>query len=187
MAEAFTNKLVRAAGIVSTTDSTAAIGANATAITNIQTANLHVGDLVVNQNFRAGAKIRTITNSSSVVVDRASTNTSATTSQIVKFLGVTTAFTSAAATKSILIGGTFSNLTQNDINVYVEVVDQSLATGPIGVSSVQLASDIPIPSGSSFVISEAGKTVLEANDQVTVYCDTESAVDVTLAILSGVS
>ena len=78
-------------------------------------------------------------------------------------------------------------MTQNDINVYVEVVDQSLATGPIGVSSVQLASDIPIPSGSSFVISEAGKTVLEANDQVTVYCDTESAVDVTLAILSGVS
>ena len=92
MAEAFTNKLVRAAGIVSTTDSTAAIGANATAITNIQTANLHVGDLVVNQNFRAGAKIREITNSSAVVVDRASTNTSATTSQIVKFLGVTTAF-----------------------------------------------------------------------------------------------
>ena len=187
MAEAFTNKLVRAAGIVSTTDSTAAIGANATAITNIQTANLHVGDLVVNQNFRAGAKIHSITNSTSVLVDRSSTNTSATTNQIVKFLGVTTAFTSAAATKSILIGGTFANLTNNDVNVFVEVVDQSLATGPIGVSSVQLASDIPIPSGSSFVISEAGKTVLEANDQITVYCDTANAVDVTLAILSGVS
>ena len=187
MAESFTNKIVRAAGIVSTTDAGAAIGAGASAITNIQTADLNVGDLVVNQNFRSGAKIHSITNSTSVLVDRSSTNTSATTNQIVKFLGVTTAFTSAAATKSILIGGTFSNLTQNDINVYVEVVDQSLATGPIGVSSVQLASDIPIPSGSSFVISEAGKTVLEANDQVTVYCDTESAVDVTLAILSGVS
>ena len=187
MAEAFTNKLVRAAGIVSTTDSTAAIGANATAITNIQTANLHVGDLVVSQHFRAGAKIREITNSTAVVVDRASTNTSATTSQIVKFLGVTTAYTSPAATKSILIGGTFANLTQNDINIYVEVVDQSLATGPIGVSSAQLASDIPIPNGSSFVISEAGKTVLEQNDQVKIYCDTANAVDVTLAILSGVS
>ena len=89
--------------------------------------------------------------------------------------------------RSILIGGTFSNLTQNDINVYVEVVDQSAATGPIGVSSVQLASDIPIPNGSSFVISEAGKTILEAFDQVTVYCDTADAVDVNLAILSGVS
>ena len=181
------NKIVRAAGIVSTTDAGASIGAGASAITNIQTADLNVGDLVVNQNFRSGAKIHSITNATSVLVDRSSVNTSATTNQIVKFLGVTTAFTSAAATKSILIGGTFSNLTQNDINVYVEVVDQSLATGPIGVSSVQLASDIPIPSGSSFVISEAGKTVLEANDQVTVYCDTESAVDVTLAILSGVS
>jgi len=178
---------VRAAGIVSTTDAGAAIGAGASAITSINTADLNVGDLVVNQHFRAGAKIYSITNSTSLLFDRSSTNTAAATNQIVKFLGVTTAFTSAAATKSILIGGTFSNLTQNDINVYVEVVDQSLATGPIGVSSVQLASDIPIPSGSSFVISEAGKTVLEANDQVTVYCDTESAVDVTLAILSGVS
>ena len=185
MAEAFTNKLVRAAGIVSTTDSTAAIGANATAITNIQTANLHVGDLVVNQNFRAGAKIRTIANSTSVVVDRASTNTSATTSQIVKFLGVTTAFTSSGTEKSILIGGTFANLTENDINVSVEIFDNS-AAGTANSTSL-LASDIPIPNGSSFVISEAGKTVLEANDQITIYCDTANAVDVTLAILSGVS
>ena len=185
MAEAFTNKLVRAAGIVSTTDSTAAIGANATAITNIQTANLHVGDLVVNQNFRAGAKIRTITNSTSVVVDRASTNTSATTSQIVKFLGVTTAFTSSGTEKSILIGGTFANLTENDINVSVEIFDNS-AAGTANSTSL-LASDIPIPNGSSFVISEAGKTVLEQNDQVKIYCDTANAVDVTLAILSGVS
>ena len=185
MAEAFTNKLVRAAGIVSTTDSTAAIGANATAITNIQTANLHVGDLVVNQNFRAGAKIREITNSTAVVVDRASTNTSATTSQIVKFLGVTTAFTSSGTEKSILIGGTFANLTENDINVSVEIFDNS-AAGTANSTSL-LASDIPIPSGSSFVISEAGKTVLEQNDQVKIYCDTANAVDVTLAILSGVS
>jgi len=185
MAEAFTNKLVRAAGIVSTTDSTAAIGANATAITNIQTANLHVGDLVVNQNFRAGAKIRTITNSTSVVVDRASTNTAAASDQIVKFLGVTTAFTSSGTEKSILIGGTFANLTENDINVSVEIFDNS-AAGTANSTSL-LASDIPIPSGSSFVISEAGKTVLEQNDQVKIYCDVANAVDVTLAILSGVS
>ena len=186
MAEAFTNKIVRAVGIVSTF-STASIGVGASAITSIETTHLNVGDLVVNQHFRSGAKIYSITNATSLLVDRTSTNTAAATGQIVKFLGVTTAFTSAAATKSILIGGTFANLTNNDVNVFVEVVDQSLATGPIGVSSVQLASDIPIPSGSSFVISEAGKTVLEANDQITVYCDTANAVDVTLAILSGVS
>ena len=187
MAESFTNKIVRAAGIVSTTSAGAAIGAGASAITSIQTADLNVGDLVVNQNFRSGAKIHSITNSTSLLVDRSSVNTAAATGQIVKFLGVTTAYSSPAATKSILIGGTFSNLTQNDVNVYVEVVDQSLATGPIGVSSVQLASDIPIPNGSSFVISEAGKTILEAFDQITVYCDTADAVDVNLAILSGVS
>ena len=187
MAESFTNKIVRAAGIVSTTDAGAAIGAGASAITSIQTADLNVGDLVVNQHFRSGAKIHSITNSTSLLGDRSSVNTAAATGQRVKFLGVTTAYTSPAATKSILIGGTFSNLTQNDVNVYVEVVDQSLATGPIGVSSVQLASDIPIPNGSSFVISEAGKTILEALDQVTIYCDTANAVDVNLAILSGVS
>lgn len=187
MAESFTNKIVRAAGIVSTTDAGAAIGAGASAITSIQTADLNVGDLVVNQHFRSGAKIHSITNGTSLLVDRSSVNTAAATGQIVKFLGVTTAYTSPAATKSILIGGTFSNLTNNDVNVYVEVVDQSLATGPIGVSSVQLASDIPIPNGSSFVISEAGKTILEAFDQITVYCDTADAVDVNLAILSGVS
>ena len=187
MAESFTNKIVRAAGIVSTTDAGAAIGAGASAITSIQTADLNVGDLVVNQNFRSGAKIHSITNATSLLVDRSSTNTAAATNQTVKFLGVTTAYTSPAATKSILIGGTFANLTHNDINIYVEVVDQSLATGPIGVSSAQLASDIPIPNGSSFVISEAGKTILEAFDQITVYCDTADAVDVNLAILSGVS
>ena len=187
MAEAFTNKIVRAVGIVSTF-STASIGVGASAITSIETTHLNVGDLVVNQHFRSGAKIYSITNSTSLLVDRTSTNTSAATNQIVKVLGVTTAFTASGTEKSILIGGTFANLTENDVNIYVEIVDQSLAVaGAAGISSVQLASDIPIPNGSSFVISEAGKTVLEQNDQVTVYCDTANAVDVTLAILSGVS
>ena len=187
MAEAFTNKIVRAVGIVSTF-STASIGVGASAITSIETTHLNVGDLVVNQHFRSGAKIYSITNATSLLVDRTSTNTAAATNQIVKVLGVTTAFTASGTEKSILIGGTFANLTENDVNIYVEIVDQSLAVaGAAGISSVQLVSDIPIPNGSSFVISEAGKTVLEQNDQVTVYCDTANAVDVTLAILSGVS
>ena len=185
MAEAFSNKLTRAAGIV-TTSSSGAVGINSTWITGISTVGVAVSDLIDNTNFIAGTKISSI-GIGTVVADRASTNTAAATAQVFNFLGMTTAYTSAAATKSILIGGTFSNLTQNDINIYVEVVDQSAATGPIGVSSVQLASDIPIPNGSSFVISEAGKTILEAFDQVTVYCDTADAVDVNLAILSGVS
>ena len=184
MAEAFTNKIVRAVGIVSSF-STASIGAGASAITSIETAHLNVGDLVVNQHFRSGAKIYSITNATSLLVDRTSTNTAAATNQIVKVLGVTTAFTASGTEKSILIGGTFANLTENDINVSVEIFDNS-AAGTANSTSL-LASDIPIPNGSSFVISEAGKTVLEQNDQVTIYCDTANAVDVTLAILSGVS
>ncbi len=186
MAESFTNKIVRAAGIVSTTDAGAAIGAGASTITSIQTADLNVGDLVVNQNFRAGAKITGFSTAAGyITVDRNSTNTAAVTGQIVSSLGVTTCFAASALSKSILIGGTFSNLTENSIQIYVEVTDNS-AAGTAHSTSL-LASDIPVPSGSSFVISEAGKTVIEQSDQVRVYCDTANAVDVNLAILSGVS
>ena len=94
MAEAFTNKIVRAVGIVSTF-STASIGAGSSTITSIETTHLNVGDLVVNQHFRSGAKIYSITNATSLLVDRTSTNTSAATNQIVKVLGVTTAFTAS--------------------------------------------------------------------------------------------
>ena len=50
-----------------------------------------------------------------------------------------------------------------------------------------IAQKIPVPSGSSFVISDAGKTLLEENDVVKVYCDTANAIDVNLSILTGVS
>ena len=49
----------------------------------------------------------------------------------------------------------------------------------------QLASKIPVPTGSSFVISDAGKTVLEGDDELRVYCDVENAIDVNLSILKG--
>ena len=181
MAESFTNKIVRAAGIVSTTDAGASIGAGASAITSIQTADLNVGDLVVNQHFRAGAKIHSITNATSLLVDRSSTNTAAATGQIVKFLGVTTAYTSPAATKSILIGGTFANNTANSVNLTVTVYDNSAEV------ESQLAAKIPVPTGSSFVISDAGKTVLESQDGVRVFCDSAGAIDVNLSVLTGVS
>jgi hypothetical protein len=78
-----------------------------------------------------------------------------------------------------LIGGTFSNLTNNNVNITVEIVT--------GVTSTTIANDIPVPSGSSFVISDAGKTVLAGGDIVNIYCDTENAIDVTLGVLQGVS
>ncbi|ASR76075.1 hypothetical protein HOR89_gp264 [Synechococcus phage Bellamy] len=179
MAEAFSNKLTRAAGIV-TTSSSGAIGITSTIITGISTVGVAVSDMVVNSNFIAGTKVTEI-GASAVTVDRTSTNTSSTTSQNVKFLGPTTAYTSASATKSILIGGTFANNTDNSVNLTVEVRDQSTAV------SVSIASKIPVPAGSSFVISDVGKTLLEGTDEIVVYCDSANAIDANLSILTGVN
>tara|TARA_B100000287_G_C20293547_1_gene646903 strand:+ start:86 stop:646 length:561 start_codon:yes stop_codon:yes gene_type:complete len=186
MAESFSNSLKRAVGITSTTSAVAHFAAGTNVVGGINTTGITTGNLVVNQHFRAGAKVTGFsTGTGYITVDRNSTNTTAVTGQIVSLLGVTTCYTSSATDKSILIGGTFANLTESNINVYVEIYDNS-AAGTAHSTSL-LASDIPIPNGSSFVISEAGKTVIEQDDQVRVYCDTASAVDVNLAILSGVS
>ena len=179
MAEAFSNKLTRAAGIV-TSSTGGSIGITTNIITSISTVGVAVSDLVVNSNFIAGSKV-TVIGVSSVTVDRDSTNTAATSSQSVKFLGPTTAYTSASATKSILIGGTFANNTDNSVNLTVEVRDQSTAV------SVSIASKIPVPAGSSFVISDVGKTLLEGTDEVVIYCDSANAIDANLSILTGVN
>ena len=179
MAEAFSNKLTRAAGIVSTSSS-GAVGVTSTWITGISTVGVAVSDLIDNQNFIAGTKVESI-GIGTVYSDRASTNEAAASGQTFKFLGMTTAYTSAAATKSILIGGTFANLTANSVNLTVEVYDSSADVTGI------LAGSIPVPTGSSFVISDAGKSVLEATDEVRVYCTSTNAIDVNLSILTGVS
>ena len=177
MAELFVNALAKSAGIV-TTSSNGTIGANATTITGISTVGVGVGYLIDNQHFRGGAKVSAL-GASQVTVDKTSTNTASAANQNVKFLGPTTSYASPASTKSILIGGTFSNLTTNNVNITVEIVT--------GVTSTTIANDIPVPSGSSFVISDAGKTVLAGGDVVNIYCDTENAIDVTLGVLQGVS
>ena len=179
MAESFSNSLTRAVGIV-TSSSNASIGIGLTWMSGISTAHVAINDLVDNANFIAGTKV-TLVGVSSVQLDRASTNTVAATASNVSFLGPTTSYTSASATKSILIGGTFANNTANSVNLTVTVYDNTAAV------ESQLASKIPVPTGSSFVISDAGKTVLEGDDEVRVYCDTENAIDVNLSILKGVS
>ena len=63
----------------------------------------------------------------------------------------------------------------------VELFDSSTAT------SAQLVGRVPVPSGSSFVLSDSGKTVIELNDEVRVFCNTADAIDVSLAILEGVN
>ena len=179
MAESFSNSLTRAVGIV-TSSSNASIGIGLTWMSGISTAHVAINDLVDNSNFIAGTKV-TLVGVSSVQLDRASTNTTAATASNVSFLGPTTSFTSGSGEKSILIGGTFANNTANSVNLTVSVYDNSTTT------ESQIASKIPVPTGSSFVISDAGKTVLEGSDEIRVYCDTDSAIDVNLSILKGVS
>jgi len=178
MAEAFSNKVTRAAGIVSTS-SEGAVGILTNLITGISTVDVAVNDLVDNGQFILGTKVSSV-GASQVVCDRDSTNTSAVTSQSVKFLGPTTAYTSTS-TKSILVGGTFANNTGSSVNLTVQVFDNSAST------EVGLAANIPVPNGSSFVISDTGKTVLESSDEIRIYCDTANAIDATLSILTGVS
>ena len=179
MAESFSNKLTRAAGI-ETSSSAGSIGITTNLITGISTGGVSVNDLIVSQHYIAGTRVSTI-GVGQVVADRDSTNTASTTNQIVKFLGVTTAFTASATEKSVLIGGTFANNTNNRVELTVELFDNSESVG------VAIASKIPVPAGSSFVISDTGKTILEANDQIRIYCDTANAIDASLSILSGVS
>lgn len=175
MAESFTNQLTSAAGIV-TTSNNGSIGVSTTLITGISTNGVSVGDMVKSTFFRGAAKVSVI-GAGQVNLDKTSTNTTSKTGQTVSFMGKSTAFT--ATEKSILVGGTFANLTENTIHVNVEV--------GIGNTFALIAHDIPIPQGSSFVISDAGKTILRANEVINLYCDTASAVDSSLSILSGVT
>ena len=178
MAEAFSNKVQRAAGIVSTSTG-GAVGILTNLITGISTVDVHINDVVDNQHFLLGTKI-TAVGVASVTCDRDSTNTAAATAQNVSFLGPTTAYTSTS-TKSILVGGTFANNTTQSVNLTVTVWDNSAST------EVSIAGNIPVPNGSSFVITDAGKTVLESSDEIRLYCDTKNAIDATLSILTGVS
>ena len=181
MAEAFSNKLARAVGVVSTS-SAGTVGVTTNLITGVSTTGLNVGDLVDNLHYIAGTKVLNFgTATSQVVCDRDSTNTASASSQNVKFLAANSVYQSPNGVKSILIGGTFANNTNNQVNLTVSVYDDS------SNSEAAIAQKIPVPNGSSFVISDAGKTLLESNDVVKVYCDTDNAIDVNLSILTGVS
>ena len=183
MAEVFSNSITRAVGII-TSYSGSTIGASGTSITVTANTGIGVSDLVDNTNFIAGTKVAQI-DGTTIYTDFNSTNTASASSQVVKFLGPTTAYTSPAATKSILIGGTFANNTESSVNLTIEVYDSSV--GVTSTGSAAIASKIPVPTGSSFVISDAGKTLLEASDELRVYCDSVDGIDVNLSILQGVS
>lgn len=176
MAETFTNAFKRAVGVV-TTSSAGVIGITSTIITGISTGAVSVGNLVDNGNFIGGTKV-TVIGASQVTVDTTSTNTASTSSQTVNFLGLTTAFTSTGQ-KSILIGGTLANNTTNQVAATVQISS--------GSTSYNLLYKVPVPAGSSVVISDAGKTLLLSADEIRVASSVASSLDVSLSILQGVS
>jgi hypothetical protein len=177
MAESFVNAQSRACGVV-TTNSAGAIGVTTNIITGISTVGISSGYLVENSNYIYGTRVDRV-DVSKVYCNRDSTNTSAATDQSVKFLGLTSTYT--AASKSILIGGTFANNTESAVNIWIELHDSSSNT------ITGIGQKIPVPTGSSFVLTDAGKTVLETSDSVRIYCDTANGIDATLSILKGVS
>lgn len=176
MAESFTNALKRSVGVV-TTSSSGSIGITSTIITGISTAGVAVGYLVDNGNFIGGSRVSVI-GAGQVTVDSTSTNTTATSSQSVSFVGLTTIYASTGQ-KSILIGGTLANNTTNQVSATVQVAS--------GSTSYNLLYKVPVPAGSSVVISDAGKTLLNASDEVRVGSSVANSLDVTLAILQGVA
>jgi hypothetical protein len=178
MAEAFSNKLARAVGVVNSSTG-GSIGITTNLITGISTTGVTVADLVDTGNYIAGTKVSSI-GAGQVVVDRDSTNTAAISGQNVKFLTPHTLYTSTGL-KTILIGGTFANNTNNQVGLTVEVTDTSTST------TAAIASKIPVPAGSSFVISDTGKTLLESGDFIKIYCDTANAIDANISILTGVN
>ena len=141
MAESFVNSTTRAVGVV-TSSSAGAVGVQTNLITGISTTNVTVGDIVDNSNYIAGTKVSSI-GVNSTTVDRDSTNTTAATSQTVKYLGLTTAYTSASGTKSIIIGGTFANNTTSEVELTIHLYDNSASLTPAIVSKV------PVPNGTT--------------------------------------
>tara|TARA_Y100001937_G_scaffold115437_1_gene166214 strand:- start:15 stop:548 length:534 start_codon:yes stop_codon:yes gene_type:complete len=177
MSEQFSNSLTRTAGELVTKTGCTITAGSADIVVSANT-DLYIGQLVDHGGFIAGTKVTNIVGTT-VTVD--STSSSSGSSQSVKFLGVTTAFASPSSTKSILIGGTFANNTNSQVNLTIEILDTSE-----GVTAA-LASKIPVPTGSSFVISDAGKTILEGQDEIHIYVDGNNAIDANLSILTGVN
>ena len=176
MAESFNKAVKRSVGIV-TANSSGVISTTTTTISGISTAGVAIGDFVLNNNFRIGAKVLSV-GTGAVTMSEASVNTAYAAGQQVDFSRPVDVLT--ASEKNIIIGGTLSNLTNAQISATVVVSTSDNI-------DVMLLADIPVPSGSSVVISDAGKTVLGAGDTVRVFSNTNNSLDVNFSFLTGVN
>lgn len=175
MAESFTNAFIRAAGSV--VSHVADISSSTSTISGISTTGVTVGDLVDTPAFIGGTKVLSI-GANSVVVDTTSTNQVLFNSQTVRFVGVSTVYTSTGV-KSILVGGTVSNNTTNQVAATVQISS--------GSTTYNFLYKVPVPSGSSLILSDAGKIVLGSGDSILIASDLDNSLDVALSVLTGVS
>ena len=95
-------------------------------------------------------------------------------------VGVSTVgiYTAPAATTTVVIGITLSNVSGSGVNVGVAVSRTSTTQ-----DDVNLLKNAPIPQGSSLEFMGGNKVVLETNDQINVNSDTNSSVDAALTIM----
>ena len=95
-------------------------------------------------------------------------------------VGVTTVgiYTAPAATTTVVIGITLSNVSGSGVNVGVAVSRTSDTK-----DDVSLLKNAPIPQGSSLEFMGGNKVVLETNDQINVDSDTNNSVDAALTIM----
>ena len=177
MAESFANKSQRRVG-VTTTVRTASIGVATDRITNISTFNVNPGALVDANQFIGGTRVLAVNVASnfgvggSITVDSTSNNVAAATTQTVGFNSVTE--------KSILVAGTLANNTSDQLKASVILSQHNN-------EHINIVHDVPIPAGSSLVLSDAGKLVVGIGSTVSVSVNTNSGVDVALSFLRGVT
>ena len=87
-----------------------------------------------------------------------------------------TVYTAPAATTTIVLGLTLSNISANTIYSTVGITN---ADG----DDVNFLKNIPIPTGSAIEVMSGNKIVLEAGDTITVASDTANSLDTTLSIM----
>jgi hypothetical protein len=82
--------------------------------------------------------------------------------------------------KTILVAGTFANNTNSQVRA-------SLILSQANNEHVNIVHNVPIPEGSSLVISDAGKVVVGIGSTLSVAVNGNQAVDVSFSFLKGVT
>jgi len=183
MAESFANKSVRRVGVTSTVY-TASIGLSTNRITNISTFNIAAGALVDSPWFIGGTRVTSVNITSNfgtagdITVDSTSTNVSAATTQTVGFNSVTAIDTPTE--KTILVAGTLANNTNSQLKASVILSQHDN-------QHINIVHDVPIPAGSTLVLSDAGKLVVGIGSTLSVAVNGNEAVDASFSFLRGVT